>query len=139
MILIGYYARLKGTKRELLRFQWLADNTFQIWVTDKWEDANPREFDIIEVGQITADTPQEKKPINPNGIFMLAMLGQEMGLYEKDLEYDDHWHGATYLYTHEFLGSKYDVDTKSEYDCIVDYLTPKAKEAIAERKKLLEE
>lgn len=134
MIQIGYYARLKGDKRSLLKFQWLADDTFQIWVCDKWETANPNEFNIIQVGEIVAEPI--KDVINPYGIFLMAMLGQAMGLYDKDLEYDDHWHGATYLYTKEFLGSKYDIESKSEYDCIVEYLKPKVAEAIAERKRL---
>lgn len=48
-------------------------------------------------------------------------------LYDKEfeqLEYDKQWDEISWRYLN-FLGSEFDISTKSEYDCIIDYLKDK--------------
>jgi hypothetical protein len=55
------------------------------------------------------------------GVFLIAELGRLKGVLDKDSEYDLLWETASGMYK-EFEKSEFNVDTKGEYDCIVDYL-----------------
>jgi hypothetical protein len=62
------------------------------------------------------------------GVFLIAELGRLKGVLSKTLEYDLLWEQAESIYK-DFVGSSFDTETKSEYDCISDYLNtlPKLK------------
>ena len=55
------------------------------------------------------------------GVFLIAELGRVKGVLDKNTEYDILWDTAIEMYNY-FENSIFNVDTKSEYDCIIDYL-----------------
>jgi len=59
-------------------------------------------------------------------IYLMVSLAQATNVMEKELEYDTAWADAQVL-LEEFEASEFNVDTKSEYDCIVEFLTTKDK------------
>ena len=58
---------------------------------------------------------------NPYSIFLMAQLAVGHGEIDKDLEYDLMWAEAQILLD-RFESSKYNTESKSEIDCITDYL-----------------
>ena len=61
------------------------------------------------------------KTTNPYSIFLMVELARCYNIIPKDLEYDTTWEIAQGLYS-DFQTSKFDIDTKGEYECIEDYL-----------------
>jgi hypothetical protein len=55
------------------------------------------------------------------GVFLIAELGRLKGIFNPNLEYDLLWETSEAMYK-DFVGSSFDTETKSEYDCISDYL-----------------
>jgi hypothetical protein len=55
-------------------------------------------------------------------VYMMLHLAKDMGRIAEDQPLDIEWEEAERMYA-DFEYSKYDVDTQSEYCCIVDYLT----------------
>ena len=59
-------------------------------------------------------------------IYLMVSLAQAYNVMEKELEYDTAWADAQVL-LEEFEASEFNVDSKSEYDCIVEFLETKDK------------
>jgi hypothetical protein len=57
-------------------------------------------------------------------IYLMVSLAQAKNVMEKELEYDTAWADAQVLLK-EFETSEFNVDTKSEYDCMVEFLNSK--------------
>ena len=55
------------------------------------------------------------------GVFLIVELGRLKGVISKTLEYDLMWEQAESIYK-DFVGSPFDTETQSEYDCISGYL-----------------
>lgn len=54
-------------------------------------------------------------------IYLMVSLAKINGIMDKELEYDTAWAKGGLLLM-DFEASKFNVDTKSEYDCIVEFL-----------------
>ena len=58
---LGYYAKDKDNN--LFQFEWGADNEFTILNSDgDYVMANPKDYDIVEIGYTTSDTPTKSEP-----------------------------------------------------------------------------
>lgn len=64
--------------------------------------------------------------MNAYQIYLMIELAKLANVLPIDLEYDLMWGKGGELYS-EFQSSEYDNDSKSEYDCIVEFLDNKAK------------
>ena len=64
--------------------------------------------------------------MNAYSQFITYQLAAAIGVIDKELEYDLAWSEAGVLYE-EFENGIFDLDTKSEYDCIHDFLEMKMK------------
>jgi len=54
-------------------------------------------------------------------IYLMISLAKNNGIIDENLEYDTAWAKGGLLLM-DFEASKFNVDTKSEYDCIVEFL-----------------
>ncbi len=54
-------------------------------------------------------------------IYLMVSLAKNNGIMDENLEYDTAWAKGGLLLM-DFEASKFNVDTKSEYDCIVEFL-----------------
>jgi hypothetical protein len=45
---LGYYA--KHRNNNLFQFKWSTDDTFRILINNQWEVADPKEYEILEIG-----------------------------------------------------------------------------------------
>jgi len=54
-------------------------------------------------------------------IYLMVSLAKSNGIMNENLEYDTAWAKGGILLM-DFEASKFNVDTKSEYDCIVEFL-----------------
>jgi hypothetical protein len=62
--------------------------------------------------------------MNGYNIFLMIELARCKNLIPIDLEYDTVWAMGSQLYS-EFQGSKFDLDTEPEYECILNFLENK--------------
>lgn len=58
---------------------------------------------------------------NGYNIYLIISLAQVKGVLKTDVEYDLTWETGEAMYG-EFINSKFNVDTKGEYECIIDFL-----------------
>lgn len=63
-------------------------------------------------------------------IYLMIELAKCHGLIVHEQEYDTTWEEGVTLYS-EFTKSEFNVDEKSEYDCIEDFLNKKEEELVA--------
>lgn len=59
--------------------------------------------------------------MNGYNIFVLIELAKSLGIFSNETEYDVIWEQGSKLYD-EFKLSSFDNDSKSEYDCMTDFL-----------------
>lgn len=103
-----YLAINKHNRNEYHSFVWDEDNNLII----NWVKVNPNDWDIIEVSENQKTRHQHW---DSYGVFCIA----QMILKNNDLDFI--WSEAIGLYD-KFLPSKYNVSTKSELDCIQDFM-----------------
>lgn len=58
---------------------------------------------------------------NGYSIFLMIELARCVGIIDKELEYDLTWEHGCGLHT-DFEASKFNVDTKGEYECMLEFL-----------------
>lgn len=66
------------------------------------------------------ELPKQKSNDDPYYLFITLELGRSFGILNADTEYDNLWADALIL-REEFIHSEYNVESKSEYDCISDF------------------
>lgn len=116
---LGYYA--KDKENNLFKFEWGAGDEFSILNSDgEYVMACPLDYVIVEAGYFTADD-EEKKEINPYGIFLMVELARGHNIIDPELEYDLTWEKAQSLFS-DYMKSEFNDEEKSEYDCINEYL-----------------
>lgn len=90
---------------------------------DGLESVSTHDFDTYKVFYIDVSDENESNNTNtddPYYLFIILELGRCYGVLDSDTEYDNLWSEALKL-REEFLNSEYNVEDKSEYDCISNF------------------
>jgi len=116
---LGYYA--KDKENDLYQFRWKSDSTFEIKFGVQWIEKNPKDFEILEIGFFTADSPQ---PIVKSMHYSQFLFSQLLIAYSesfKEMEYDSLFSKSLQGYE-LFEKSRFNNPNLPEYECIEEFL-----------------